>query len=141
GPKTARATHRTGPPEAGPHRRSSAQLPPARGGRTRRDPGCPASSRADTHFDSTRRGSSVRLLRTMRSRIPRRKLLQLVGAAGVGAALGVRRRVYGQGGRKQLRILQWHHFVPGYDRWFYWPYIQKWGGQNDTHESVIPVGA
>src|SRR5262249_41376075 len=115
--------------------------PPAPAGRTPRDPECPASSRARTHFDSTRQGSLVRFLPTMRSGIPRRKLLQLAGAAGVGAALGIQRRVYGQGGRKQLRILQWNHFVPGYDRWFNGPYIQKWGEQNDTQVIVDNVGA
>src|SRR5262249_58263103 len=45
------------------------------------------------------------------------------------------------GGRKQLRILQWNHFVPGYDRWFDGPYIQKWGEQNDTQVIVDNVGA
>ena len=75
----------------------------------------------------------------MGSGLPRRKLLQLAGAAGLGTALGLGRRVYGQG-KKQLRILQWNHFVPGYDRWFNGPFIQKWGEENDTQVLVDNVG-
>jgi multiple sugar transport system substrate-binding protein len=75
----------------------------------------------------------------MGSGLPRRKLLQLAGAAGLGTALGLGRRVYGQG-KRQLRILQWNHFVPGYDTWFNGPFIHKWGEENDTQVVVDNVG-
>ena len=28
---------------------------------------------------------------------------------------------------KTLRILQWNHFVPGYDKWFNQNYVRAWG--------------
>ena len=31
-----------------------------------------------------------------------------------------------------LRILQWSHFVPAYDRWFDNVYCRNWGRANDT---------
>jgi multiple sugar transport system substrate-binding protein len=71
--------------------------------------------------------------------ISRRGLLQAVGAAGVGAALGVHGPALGEG-RKRLRILQWNHFVPGYDRWFNGVYARRWGEQNDTEVIVDNVG-
>ena len=41
--------------------------------------------------------------------------------------------------RKQLRILQWNHFVPGYDRWFD-AWAKDWGEQHDTQVVVDHVG-
>ena len=75
----------------------------------------------------------------MGSGISRRKLLQVAGTAGVAASLGVGRRSYGQG-RNQLRILQWNHFVPGYDKWFNGTYVKQWGEKNDTEVTVDNVG-
>jgi multiple sugar transport system substrate-binding protein len=37
-------------------------------------------------------------------------------AAGVGARIIVPGRASAQ--QKTLKILQWKHFVPGYDKWF-----------------------
>ncbi|MSO95643.1 MAG: carbohydrate ABC transporter substrate-binding protein [Thermoleophilia bacterium] len=37
---------------------------------------------------------------------------------------------------KQLRILQWVHFVPAYDKWFDNTYIKAWGEKNDTEVKV-----
>ncbi|MGZ3446412.1 MAG: twin-arginine translocation signal domain-containing protein, partial [Myxococcaceae bacterium] len=59
--------------------------------------------------------------------ISRRKLVQVAGTATVGAALGAHRQVFAQGAKKKLKILQWNHFVPGYDKWFNGTYIKKWG--------------
>ena len=77
--------------------------------------------------------------------ISRRKLLQITGAATVGTALGFRRQVFAQGAKKKLKILQWNHFVPGYDKWFNGVpgtpgYIQQWGEKNDTEVTVDNVG-
>ena len=72
--------------------------------------------------------------------ISRRKLLQVTGAATVGAALGMHRQVYAQGAKKKLKILQWNHFVPGYDKWFNGEYIKEWGEKNDTEVTVDNVG-
>jgi multiple sugar transport system substrate-binding protein len=43
-------------------------------------------------------------------------------------------------GRKKLRILQWNHFVPGYDKWFNNVYIKQWGDKNNTDVIVDNVG-
>lgn len=72
--------------------------------------------------------------------ISRRKLLQVAGTATVGAALGARRQVFAQGAKKKLRILQWNHFVKGYDTWFNGTYIKQWGEKNDTEVVVDNVG-
>jgi multiple sugar transport system substrate-binding protein len=38
--------------------------------------------------------------------------------------------------RKTLKIVQWSHFVPGYDRWFDNTFTTEWGSKNDTHVVV-----
>jgi multiple sugar transport system substrate-binding protein len=35
-----------------------------------------------------------------------------------------------------LRIIQWSHFVPAYDRWFDNVYVKRWGEANDTEVIV-----
>jgi len=35
-----------------------------------------------------------------------------------------------------LRILQWAHFVPDYDKWFDGSWIKQWGEKNDVNVSV-----
>src|SRR5262249_52783130 len=72
--------------------------------------------------------------------ISRRKLLQVAGTATVGTALGMHRQVFAQGAKKKLKILQWNHFVPGYDKWFNGEYIKAWGEKNDTEVTVDNVG-
>jgi multiple sugar transport system substrate-binding protein len=39
-------------------------------------------------------------------------------------------------GRKTLKILQWSHFVPGYDAWFDQRYAKEWGARNGTEVIV-----
>jgi multiple sugar transport system substrate-binding protein len=58
---------------------------------------------------------------------------------GVAAAVGTHGRVLAQG-KKRLRILQWNHFVPGYDKWFNGVYVKQWGQKNDTEVIVDNVG-
>ena len=38
-----------------------------------------------------------------------------------------------------LRIMQWSHFVPAYDKWFDGTYIKQWGQRNDTEVIVDHV--
>jgi multiple sugar transport system substrate-binding protein len=38
-----------------------------------------------------------------------------------------------------LRIIQWSHFVPAYDRWFDDQYVKAWGRANDTEVLVDHV--
>src|SRR3981081_3187633 len=37
---------------------------------------------------------------------------------------------------KTLKILQWSHFVPAYDKWFNNEYTKEWGKKNDTEVTV-----
>jgi multiple sugar transport system substrate-binding protein len=37
---------------------------------------------------------------------------------------------------KRLRIMQWIHYIPGYDHWFNETYVKQWGDQNDTEVIV-----
>jgi multiple sugar transport system substrate-binding protein len=38
--------------------------------------------------------------------------------------------------QNELRVLQWSHFVPGYDTWYDGTYIKQWGQRNDTEVKV-----
>ena len=68
--------------------------------------------------------------------LSRRKLIQ---AAGVGAAaLALPKKTFAA--KKTLRILQWNHFVPNYDKWFNGQYVKEWGEKNDTEVIVDNVG-
>jgi multiple sugar transport system substrate-binding protein len=44
-----------------------------------------------------------------------------------------------EAGRKTLRILQWKHFVPGYDEWFDEVLTREWGENNNTKVIVDHV--
>src|SRR3954453_21014656 len=68
--------------------------------------------------------------------ISRRKLIQVAGASAAALALPRKSRA----AKKTLRILQWNHFVPGYDKWFNNEYIKEWGQKNDTDVVVDNVG-
>jgi multiple sugar transport system substrate-binding protein len=69
-------------------------------------------------------------------------LLRLAGtaalAAGVGAGIIIPGRASAQ--PKTLKILQWKHFVPGYDTWFNNTYVKTWGAQHDTRVIVDNIG-
>ena len=63
-------------------------------------------------------------------------------AAAVSVAAGVGPFVHVSPARaaKTLKILQWSHFVPGYDKWFNNTYTKEWGAKNDTRVIVDNVG-
>src|SRR5262249_36753545 len=42
--------------------------------------------------------------------------------------------------KKTLKILQWSHFVPGYDKWFNDTYVKEWGAQHNTNVMVDNIG-
>src|SRR5260370_20575031 len=69
-----------------------------------------------------------------------------VGAAGLGAGLLLSNRARAaqeptkKGAKKTLKILQWNHFVPAYDKWFNETYIKEWGAKNDTDVIVDNIG-
>ena len=60
-------------------------------------------------------------------------------AAGVGLLASAGPLVHARpahAARKTLKILQWSHFVPAYDRWFNNQYVKVWGAKNDTEVTV-----
>src|SRR2546428_4499838 len=68
--------------------------------------------------------------------ISRRKLIQVAGAGA--AALALPKKTLAA--KKTLRILQWNHFVPAYDKSFNGQHIKEWGEKNDTEVIVDNVG-
>ncbi len=75
-------------------------------------------------------------------RVTRRRFIKTAGsmalAAGVGSSLIVPGRASAQ--QKTLKILQWNHFVPGYDKWFNNTYVKEWGEKNNTKVTVDNIG-
>ena len=76
--------------------------------------------------------------------VSRRKFLQTTGTltvAGIGSGLLAActgpssAPGRGSGGGKQLRILQWSHFIPAYDKWFD-GFVKKWGQDNGVTVTV-----
>ena len=39
-----------------------------------------------------------------------------------------------------MKILQWKHFVPGYDKWFNDTYVKEWGAKHNTNVMVDNIG-
>ena len=85
--------------------------------------------------------------REVSDRTTRREVLK---RAGVGAATIVYGGAFaktsvagvpqyrGQELKETLRIIQWSHFVPAYDKWFDNVYIKRWGEANDTEVDRRP---
>src|SRR5512141_142608 len=76
--------------------------------------------------------------------LTRREFAKLTGAGalatGVGANFLFPERAAAQ--QKTLKIVQWSHFVPGYDKWFDNTYTKAWGEKNNTNVVVdhIAIG-
>src|SRR5215831_14426175 len=76
--------------------------------------------------------------------VSRRQFLHTAGSAALAASIGayiiIPGRVSAQ--QKTLKILQWSHFVPGYDKWFDGTFTKEWGAKNNTKVIVdhISVG-
>src|SRR5215471_3616557 len=77
-------------------------------------------------------------------RITRRDFIKTTAAGalatGVGVPFIVPKRAFGASAKKSLKILQWVHFVPAYDKWFNEKYIKEWGEKNDTEVTVDNIG-
>ena len=70
--------------------------------------------------------------------------MKSAGAALAAAAvpsIGCARRESPRAARRTLRILQWSHFVPGFDRWFDSVYTKQWGERNATDVVVDHITA
>ncbi len=72
--------------------------------------------------------------------LSRRRFIKAAGAGALATAFGPYVHIPGRAAKKTLKILQWNHFVPGYDKWFNETYIKQWGQKNDTDVIVDNVG-
>src|SRR5207245_2040194 len=76
--------------------------------------------------------------------LTRREFAKLSGAgalaAGVGANFLFPARAAAQ--QKTLKIIQWSHFVPAYDKWFDNIFTKEWGAKHNTNVVVdhIAIG-
>jgi multiple sugar transport system substrate-binding protein len=66
----------------------------------------------------------------------RRDVIKTASAVGVAASVGPFFHVNPARAAKTLKILQWSHFVPAYDKWFNNEYTKEWGKKNDTEVIV-----
>jgi len=78
--------------------------------------------------------------------ISRRDFIKTVATGMVATGLGADIINPGRGlaAKKKLKILQWSHFVPSFDRWLEDTYIKEWGQKNDTeviidHISILEL--
>jgi len=81
----------------------------------------------------------TRASRTNRS-VTRRRILKTAAATGVLASVAPFVMTRPARAAKTLKILQWNHFVPAYDKWFNNEYIKEWGAKNDTEVIVDNIG-
>jgi multiple sugar transport system substrate-binding protein len=73
-------------------------------------------------------------------KITRRDFVKKAGVGAAGLAIGSSvldlNKVFAQTpGRRTLRLLQWSHFVPRYDKWFD-PYAKAWGEKHNVDVTV-----
>jgi multiple sugar transport system substrate-binding protein len=71
--------------------------------------------------------------------VDRRDFLKLsLTAAGVGLAAPMMfvRKASAQGGERVLKVVQWKHFVPDYDKWFNDVFVKEFG---DAHKCRVEV--
>src|SRR5438046_9718214 len=61
-------------------------------------------------------------------------------ATGLGLILFIPKQAYCASARKTLKILQWVHFVPAFDKWFKEKYVKEWGEKNDTEVTRNNIG-
>lgn len=79
-----------------------------------------------------------------KGKISRRKFVKLTGtavaAAGMTSAFLFPARALAQ--QRTLKIVQWSHFVPGYDKWFDGVFTKEWGAKHNTNVIVdhIAIG-
>ncbi len=83
-----------------------------------------------------------------KKKLSRRSFIKTTGAAALSAGLAgtalAPRTARAQ--QKTLKIMQWSHFVPGYDKWFDGVFCKQWGEKNGTtvtvdHISISEVNA
>ena len=79
-----------------------------------------------------------------KKRFTRRDFIKTAAAgaftAGLGAPFILPGRSHGAAAKKTLKILQWVHFVPAFDKWFNEKYVKEWGEKNNTEVTVDNIG-
>lgn len=72
----------------------------------------------------------------------RRSFLKTLGTLSLGAGISpaIILPQKAKASQKTLKILQWHHFIPEFDRWFNDVYVKEWGEINNTRVIVDNVG-
>src|ERR1043166_7179608 len=80
----------------------------------------------------------------MTKRITRRRFSKAAatGAVAAGLAPGILMpsRSRAAAAKKTIKIIQWVHFVPAFDRWFNETFIKEWGEKNNTEVIVDNIG-
>src|SRR6202521_515549 len=71
--------------------------------------------------------------------ISRREFMQAAGTVAAGSLIFP---MPGRAQQKTLKICQWSHFVPGYDKWFDGTFCKQWGEKHNTQVIVdhIAIG-
>ena len=77
--------------------------------------------------------------------ITRRTFAKLAGGGALAAGVGGPAFLFpgrAEAQQRTLKIIQWSHFVPGYDKWFDGVYTKEWGAKNGTNVVVdhISIG-
>jgi len=72
--------------------------------------------------------------------LSRRTFLKASGAAAAGVGANIIIPGRSLAAKKTLKILQWVHFVPAYDKWFNGTYVKEWGQKNNTEVIVDNIG-
>src|SRR5262249_2069729 len=127
---------------AGPRKRSAAFVGQSEVGAS--DAGLETGPAADYRRRRARVPSfGSRITKPMNGRSLRLTRRQFVTAAGTALAAGAlpslgcgTEKRSSAGRKKTLRILQWSHFVPRYDRWFDGTYVRQWGERHGTEVIV-----
>src|SRR5260370_11680067 len=84
-------------------------------------------------------------MRKRNTDITRREFLKATGFGALLAGAGSGPFFFfperAQAAQKTLRILQWKHFFPGYDKWFYEVFAASWGQKHDMKVVVdhVPI--
>jgi multiple sugar transport system substrate-binding protein len=73
-----------------------------------------------------------------RGHLSRREFLKRAGTGVLAAGIGPTIIVHNAGAAKTLKILQWSHFVPAYDKWFD-PWAKNWGASKGVEVTVDHV--
>ncbi|HZV21314.1 MAG TPA: extracellular solute-binding protein [Hyphomicrobiales bacterium] len=68
--------------------------------------------------------------------VTRREVVKGAAAVGLASSAGPFIITRPAKAAKTLKILQWSHFVPGYDKWFNGQYTKEWGAKNGTEVIV-----